>query len=243
MNKKNIIIYLSLFCAALLTGCTIPSTGNKDIDNVVNTVAETGSSLIQAETGAYSSLFEGENSENTTKSDTYDSENDYYEVHVDRTGGIQGQYAVLYPVSLVRVVDGDTLIVRENDQEYKVRLIGIDTPESVNPDESKNTEFGKLASEHTKELLKDTTELWLEFDEDEFDDYGRTLAYVWTSPDDSTYENMLNVQILVDGYANAMSIEPNTKYKTDFEAIALTVKISGSGLWSDPEFVKYSIGM
>ena len=57
---------------------------------------------------------------------------------------------VLDEATVVRVVDGDTFVANIDGQDEKIRLIGVDTPESVNPDESKNTERGKEASENTK---------------------------------------------------------------------------------------------
>ena len=61
----------------------------------------------------------------------------------------------LETVTLKRVVDGDTIIVtNQAGSDLRVRMIGIDTPESVHPDENKNTAEGQLASEYTKEQLK-----------------------------------------------------------------------------------------
>ena len=86
---------------------------------------------------------------------------------------------VLYGAyDVVRVVDGDTLIVSVDGSECRIRMIGIDTPESVHPDASRNTEQGKAAAAYTTELLTGK-QVYLEYDTDRTDDYGRTLAYVW----------------------------------------------------------------
>lgn len=61
--------------------------------------------------------------------------------------------ATLERASVVRVVDGDTLVVDRGSGDEKVRLIGIDCPESVNPDESRNTEEGRAASDFTKSVV------------------------------------------------------------------------------------------
>ena len=74
-----------------------------------------------------------------------------------------------------RVVDGDTLVVDLNGQEERVRLIGVDTPESVHPDDTKNIEAGKIASDFTKSKLEGK-EVELEFDVQERDHYGRLLV-------------------------------------------------------------------
>ncbi|NLK43715.1 MAG: hypothetical protein GX300_04905, partial [Tissierellia bacterium] len=79
---------------------------------------------------------------------------------------------------VVRVVDGDTLIIEMEDKEERVRLIGVDTPESVHPDASKNVKAGKIASDFTKSRLEGKY-IELEFDVQERDRYGRILAYVW----------------------------------------------------------------
>ena len=94
-----------------------------------------------------------------------------------------------------RVVDGDTLIVtNSNGEDVRVRLIGIDTPESVHPDQSKNTLDGDIASEYTKSLLEVGQILYLEYDVDQLDVYNRTLAYVWLTNDInlSNIENISN---------------------------------------------------
>ena len=75
-------------------------------------------------------------------------------------------------VKVTRVVDGDTIIVDLNGVEERVRLIGIDTPESVHPDASRNLPEGKVASEFTKSRLEGK-EVKLEFDVQERDQYGR----------------------------------------------------------------------
>lgn len=142
--------------------------------------------------------------------------------------------AELIPVIYLYSKDGDTLVINYEKQEITVRLIGIDTPESVNPDESLNTAEGSLASEHTKELMeeyKDKT-IYLELDEEHFDKYDRLLAYVWLS--ENTYDTfqMLNAVILDDGYANVMTIEPNDKYKTTFESLYNGAVEGRRGLWN-----------
>ena len=71
---------------------------------------------------------------------------------------------VLDEATVVRVVDGDTFVANIDGQDEKIRLIGVDTPESVNPDESKNTERGKEASENTKSILTKGKHVWLEAD-------------------------------------------------------------------------------
>lgn len=157
----------------------------------------------------------------------------------------QADIGVLHEVTLIRVVDGDTIIIiNDNNEEETVRLIGIDTPESVNPDESKNNEYGDQASEHTKELLKNTDTVYLEYDEDETDQYGRTLAYVWLKNCENSFDTaeiegyMLNAIIVKDGYAMAKDYPPNTMYSAELKALCTTAKDGEIGLWSEEGFTK-----
>ena len=116
----------------------------------------------------------------------------------------------------VRVVDGDTLVVKINNKEEKVRLVGVDTPESVSSDESKNCEEGKIASDYTKSLVSENQTLWLTKDVSDTDKYGRLLRFVWLSEpkqavvsDEDITNNMLNAILVKDGYAQAKDYQPD----------------------------------
>ena len=85
--------------------------------------------------------------------------------------GLEGPYEV------VKVVDGDTIKLMIDGEKKNVRLIGIDTPESVHPDSEKNVPEGKLASDHTKELVG-SSELYIEYGTEPQDRSGRPLCYV-----------------------------------------------------------------
>lgn len=124
-----------------------------------------------------------------------------------------------------RVVDGDTLKIDYNGKEESVRLIGVDTPESVHPDESKNTEFGKKASEFSKNYLEGK-QISLEFDVQERDKYGRLLAYVYLNG------IMYNKTLLEEGYAKIATYPPNVKYVDDFTKIQEEARNNKKGLWA-----------
>lgn len=132
------------------------------------------------------------------------------------------QAGVLYDV--VRVVDGDTFVVKYNGKDEKVRLIGVDTPESVHPDEEKNTEFGDKVSNFTKEMLTGK-QVDLEFDVEQKDQYGRLLAYVYLDG------QMYNKMLLEKGYAQVATYPPNVKYVDDFTAIQKQAREDKVGLW------------
>lgn len=111
----------------------------------------------------------------------------------------------LVKVKVLRVVDGDTFKCMIDGKEQTVRLIGVDTPESVNPKEEKNTVEGKIASEYTKRYLENR-DVELEYDIQKTDKYGRILAYVWNG------DSLFNFKLIRDGIAKPMTIAPNVKY-------------------------------
>ena len=128
---------------------------------------------------------------------------------------IEADPDVLIECDFERVVDGDTIIVHDPDgNRLRVRLTGINAPESVHEDESKNTEEGRQASKFMKELLEDVDVVYLEYDEAQFDQYERTLAYVWIDID-GTYV-MVNEIMLATDYAEPVYIKPNLRYADVF---------------------------
>lgn len=128
--------------------------------------------------------------------------------------------------NVTRVVDGDTIELDFNGTKEKVRLIGIDAPESVHPDADKNVEAGKIVSEYTKEKLEGK-EIALEFDVQERDQYGRLLAYVWVDGE------MYNKHLLSVGYAQVSTYPPNIKYVNDFIEIQRNAREGHIGLWGE----------
>lgn len=127
-----------------------------------------------------------------------------------------------YPVS--RVVDGDTLKIVYNEKEVSVRLIGIDTPESVHPDSNKNVPEGRLAADFTRRALEGK-EVFLEFDISESDRYGRLLAYVWTE------DGMFNKALLKAGMASVYTYPPDVKYAEEFMELEKEARKNKIGLW------------
>lgn len=114
------------------------------------------------------------------------------------------------PYKVDRVVDGDTIIVDISGQRTRIRMIGIDTPESVAPQDWRNTKEGKEASEFTKSLIEGK-KVYIEFDVEERDKYGRLLAYVYMG------EEMINEILLEKGYAKLDTVPPNVKYVERFQ--------------------------
>ena len=134
------------------------------------------------------------------------------------------------PYSLLYVIDGDTLAIDLDGEETCVRLIGVDTPESVHPDPEKNSAEGKRASAFLRNLLAGTDgQLYLEYDVQRTDAYGRTLAYVYLSDG----ETMLQEELLRSGMATTLTIQPNSKYAELFYELYRSARESQVGLFSE----------
>lgn len=119
------------------------------------------------------------------------------------------------PYDVERVVDGDTLIVDIDGQRTRVRLIGINTPESVAQEEERNTEEGVIASDYVKTLMDEAGyEVWLEYDNELYDQYDRTLAYVYIDYEGEVI--MLERILLEEGYAEAVVFGTNDRYYEEF---------------------------
>ena len=128
------------------------------------------------------------------------------------------------------VTDGDTIKINYNGKTTKVRLIGVDTPESVSPNKEKNNNYGKEASNYTKERLEGK-DVSLEFDVQQTDKYGRFLAYVYL--EDGT---MYNKELLEKGYAQVATYPPNVKYVDEFTQIQKQAKENKVGFWAEDVF-------
>lgn len=149
----------------------------------------------------------------------------------------------LEKVEVDYVIDGDTACFKtSDDQHIKVRFIGCNTPESVHSTESKNCKEGKIASEHTKEILYKGRTVYLEYDTEKTDKYGRNLAYVWLSdkvdtddPEDMK-KYMYNAQLILDGYAETMFVYPNYSHKSNFIEFENYAKEHDKGFWKNNTF-------
>ena len=148
------------------------------------------------------------------------------------------QESNLDAVKFVRTVDGDTIIVENEAGEHKrVRMIGIDTPESVAKEEERNNEYGVMASDYTKELLSNADTLYLEYDVDSDDQYDRILAYVWledvkdTFDEEAIKESMVNAIIVKNGYGIGRRYEPTVAHDDILQRLTAEADKSNIGLW------------
>jgi micrococcal nuclease len=141
-------------------------------------------------------------------------------------------------VRVVRVIDGDTIVVRLDGRDEDVRLIGIDTPETVKPDTPVQC-FGERASHFTKRRLTGKR-VRLVFGAERRDVYGRLLAYVYLprgtlgapqgvkSPQRGRFYNPILVR---RGLARSLTIPPNDRFAPRFKHLELAAARAGRGLW------------
>jgi micrococcal nuclease len=135
--------------------------------------------------------------------------------------GVQG------PFTVTKVVDGDTIWVDHNGKREKIRMIGMDTPETVDPRKPVQC-FGLEASAQAKTILGGQS-VYLETDpsQDSVDKYGRTLAYVWT-----TSGRLFNLDMIADGYAHEYTYYVPYRYQQEFKAAQSDARAQERGLWS-----------
>lgn len=131
-------------------------------------------------------------------------------------------------VYVAKVVDGDTFWVHNGVEALKVRLIGIDAPETRNAGRKKKNPFGAASKAY---LMALTLHQWvrLEFDVQLNDRYGRRLAYVYL--EDGTF---LNAHLVQEGYAVVSTHPPNVKYVDFFLKLQHDARHAGKGLYGFP---------
>lgn len=125
------------------------------------------------------------------------------------------------------VVDGDTIIVRfPTGAEETVRLLGIDTPETVDPNRPEQC-FGAEASAHVASVLRPGTTIRIERDVEARDHFGRLLAYVFRENDDL----FVNLDLLERGFADLSIYPPNDAYAQRLGAATTSARTRSVGLW------------
>lgn len=156
------------------------------------------------------------------------------------TGWVSAQYVTVQPATrsaitsppppagltramVTEIIDGDTIAVLINDREYRVRYIGIDSPETRDPNTGVQP-FGPEATEANRKLVAGQT-VGLEQDVSETDRYGRLLRYVWVG------EVLVNAELVRQGYAMASTYQPDVKYQALFTELQREARAGGRGLW------------
>jgi micrococcal nuclease len=129
--------------------------------------------------------------------------------------------------TMISVVDGDTIDVNIDGHRERIRLIGIDTPETKKPNTPVQC-YGPEATKFTKSLLVEDAPLHLERDVVARDDFGRMLAYVYLATDGT----FVNMAIIRQGYARVLTIRPNAAHADEFVAAAGAADADNIGLWA-----------
>lgn len=141
--------------------------------------------------------------------------------------------------TVVHIVDGDTLTIRHNGRPEKIRLIGIDAPESKINNKTKKdaargngdidtiTKMGMEATRFVKTIIKPGDPIIIEFDKQTRDKYGRLLGYIYLSSG-----KMLNEEIIKAGYAHLLTYPPNVKYQDRFRKAFREAREKNRGLWA-----------
>lgn len=136
-------------------------------------------------------------------------------------------------VTFNKCVDGDTIKLKIDGKKERVRLLAIDTPESVTPDKPVEA-YGKEASNYTCNLVKNANRIEIEYDinSDKEDKFGRVLAYVYVDG------KMLQEELLKKGLAKVAYLYGNYQYTEKFKELEKEAKEKKLGLWNldDPNY-------
>lgn len=126
-------------------------------------------------------------------------------------------------VPVMMIHDGDTISVLSKGTQQKVRLIGIDAPEID------QKPWGEEAKRHLEAIVRSSGwKVRMEFDVEKVDQYGRTLAYVWT-----TDNRLINLLMVRDGFAFLYTVPPNVKHAEELKKAQEMARSNRVGIWSD----------
>lgn len=130
-------------------------------------------------------------------------------------------------LDIIKIVDGDTFWVNDGSEKgVKIRLIGIDAPETRKVKGKLPDPFGKQSTAYLRKIVGNQ-KVRLEFDVSRTDQYGRTLAYAYLQ--DGTF---INADMVKNGYAMIMTVPPNVKYAIEFAKLQEAARTRKKGLWN-----------
>ncbi|RSK29360.1 nuclease [Bacillus sp. HMF5848] len=245
-TKRNLIIAGVSFVVFVIAAVNAPPADSNDVtENATEDIAEQEDVNEQEKTEDVTEQDDQEQNQ-TESSDEQQSEPKVFEDKPDQeveevqekqesqTQENQQQSNLeelgLELVTVGRVVDGDTFVT-ENGR--KVRLIGVNTPEST----TRTEEYGKEASKYTTSRLEGQR-VYMQRDVSETDRYGRLLRVVWFEvPTDDLNEQeirnkMFNAELVLNGYAEPSTYPPDVKYSELFRKFAREAREKGTGLWA-----------
>jgi len=132
------------------------------------------------------------------------------------------------PFTIKKFVDGDTFWVNDGTEDgRKIRLIGIDAPESYTVWDVEEEPFGKESAVYIKQLIGNQP-IRLRFDVEKRDRYNRILAYAFL--EDGTF---INLKMVEDGYAVPLTIPPNVKHADEFQQAQKRARANRQGMWNE----------
>ncbi len=139
----------------------------------------------------------------------------------------------LKEVKLDRVVDGDTVIIFLNGKRERLRLVGLDTPESMDINGRTRECFGKEASLKAKEILSKAEKIYfLPKKNDSRDRYGRLLGYLFIENKNNDLKNF-SLKMIEEGYGMEYTYKgENYLFKKDFKEAEKKARINEKGLWN-----------
>lgn len=210
MNKSIVVLLTLFFGVTVVVGVLTPNEADKIETAVLSYLEEESVELQESEDSVLLPDTSASSSLQTTST------------------AQEGEVAeVFYPV--VRVIDGDTIVINKEGVSESVRLIGIDTPETVHPSKPVQC-FGRQASAKTKEWLEGRS-VALITDEGvgERDKYHRLLSYVYR--EDGMF---INLELIKQGYAYEYTYRQQLyKYQKEFKEAEVEAIAAKNGLWAD----------
>ncbi|MCM3764722.1 thermonuclease family protein [Neobacillus niacini] len=216
-NLPSWLIAIGIMTLMVLSGCSADTTKESD------TTKEPEEKAIQLEE-------KPEAEKNTTEADEKPVTEAQEAQSTEKTQEELAKSFGLELVTVGRVVDGDTI---ETSDGRKIRLVGVNTPESTTRTEI----YGKEASNYTKSKLAGK-QIWIQKDVSETDRYNRYLRIIWmdvpTNDLDETEirTKMFNADLVLNGYAEPSTYPPDVKYSEYFVKFAREARKANKGLWS-----------
>ena len=127
---------------------------------------------------------------------------------------------------VLKVVDGDTITIDKNGERVSVRLIGVDTPETVDPRRPVEC-FGQAATDEMLKLVGDkSVRIEIDSSQGERDTYGRLLAYVYVG------EKFINQHLIAEGFGHEYTYIRPYAYQKEFRAAERAAEEQHKGLWA-----------
>ncbi len=158
--------------------------------------------------------------------------NNAYDVNIQQNdSSINSDSLSLEEAYVTKVIDGDTIWVQINDKDYKVRMIGMNSPEYTKEIEP----YGKEATEFTTNMLLNKT-IYLQKDVSDTDDYGRLLRYVWMDKvdnitPDTVSKSLFNYIIVEEGLAKSKYYSPDISLQEYLDNAENNAQRNKKGIW------------